>query len=92
MEQNLKKLVAEIFYAALKAVDPYNAVRRYTDKIRSLYQNGRFKKLFVIGFGKAAFTMTKAVEDELMDIIDAGVVITKYGHSMSQESRVRSQK
>lgn len=92
MEQTTrKKLVAEIFYAALKAVDPYNAVKLYTDKIRSVYQNGNFKRLIVISFGKAACTMARAVEDDMADLITAGIVITKYGHSMSQESGVKSQ-
>lgn len=80
MEQNLKKLVAEIFYAALKAVDPYNAVRLYTNKIRSVYQNGNFKRLIVVGFGKAACSMARAVEEELGDLIDTGILITKYGY------------
>ncbi|MDA8214660.1 MAG: glycerate kinase [Nitrospiraceae bacterium] len=89
MEQNLKELVAEIFYAALEAVDPYNAVKLYTDKIRSVYQNGSFKRLIVTGFGKAACSMSKAMEDNLGDLIDTGILITKYGHSMSQESMIR---
>ncbi|MCL4537623.1 MAG: glycerate kinase [Nitrospirae bacterium] len=90
MEQTTRKeLATEIFYAALKAVDPYNAVKLYTDKIRSVYQNGSFKRLIVTGFGKAACSMSKAVEDNLGDLIDTGILITKYGHSMSQESMIR---
>lgn len=91
MEQTIRKrLVTEIFYAALKAVDPYSVVKLYTDEIHSVYQNGRFKRLIVIGFGKAACSMAKAVEDELMDIIDAGVVITKYGHTENTGFGVKS--
>lgn len=90
MEQTTRKeLATEIFYAALKAVDPYNAVKLYTDKIRSVYQNGSFKRLIVTGFGKAACSMSKAMEDNLGDLIDTGILITKYGHSMSQESMIR---
>lgn len=86
MEQTIrKKLITEIFYAALKAVDPYNVVKLYTHKIRSVYQDGSFKRLIVISFGKAACNMAKALEGELMDIIDAGVVITKYGHTTVQQ-------
>jgi hydroxypyruvate reductase/glycerate 2-kinase len=90
MEQTTRKeLATEIFYAALKAVDPYNAVKLYTDKIRSVYQNGSFKRLIVTGFGKAACSMSKAMEDNLGDLIDTGILITKYGHSMSQESMIK---
>jgi hydroxypyruvate reductase/glycerate 2-kinase len=91
MEQNLKKLAAEIFYAALKAVDPYNAVKLFTDKIRSIYQDGNFKRLIVIGFGKAACNMARAMEDNLGDLIDAGAAITKYGHCEGQRSGVKGQ-
>ena len=88
---NSKKLTSEIFYAALKAVDPYSAVKLYTDKIRSAYQDGSFKRLIVTGFGKAACSMSKAMEDNLGDLIDTGILITKYGHSISQGSGVKSQ-
>ncbi len=91
MEQNIKKLVAEIFYAALKAVDPYNAVRLYTNKIRSVYQDGNFKRLIVVGFGKAACTMAKAIEDNLGDLIDTGILITKFGHAIEQQNRTAEQ-
>ena len=86
-----KKLLSEIFYAALEGVDPYNAVKLYADKIRSVYKKGNFDKLIVVGFGKAACSMAKAMEDNLGDLIDTGILITKYGHSMSQESGVKSQ-
>lgn len=85
MEQNLKKIVTEIFYAALNAVNPYNAVKLFTNRIHSIYQQGNFKKLIVVGFGKAAFSMAKALEDDLGVLIDTGIVITKYGHVIEQQ-------
>lgn len=74
------QIVVEIFNAVLRSVDPYKSVKLHTDKIRQSYQNGSFKKLIVVGFGKAACPMIKAVEDELGDLISNGIVITKYGH------------
>ncbi len=74
------ELLIEIFYAGLKAVDPYDAVKLYTDKLLSIYQKGNFKRLILIGFGKASCPMAKAIEDELGDLIVTGIVITKYGH------------
>jgi len=76
-EHTLK--AAEIFYASLRAVDPYESVKLHTDRIRQFHQDNNFKKLIVVGFGKAAVPMVKALEDDLADIIDAGIVITKYG-------------
>ncbi len=78
---NNRKSAHEIFYASLKAVDPYKSVKLHSERIRSLYQNGDFNRLMVIGFGKASYPMAKAMEDYMLDLIDAGILITKYGHS-----------
>lgn len=75
-----KDLVSEIFYAALKAVDPYESAKLYTDKILSTYNTCNCKRILVIGFGKAACQMAKAIEDQLRNLIETGIVITKYGH------------
>lgn len=75
-----KDLVSEIFYAALKAVDPYESVKLYTDRILSTYNACNCKRILVIGFGKAACQMAKAIEDQLRNLIETGIVITKYGH------------
>lgn len=36
--------------------------------------------MLVIGFGKASPAMARAMEDSLGDIIDSGLIVTKYGH------------
>ncbi|MFH1704142.1 MAG: glycerate kinase [Nitrospirota bacterium] len=82
MVSNHKKL-ADMFYAALQAVDPYKSTSLYTDKIRSVFQSGQYKRLIVIGFGKASCPMAKLIEDQLFDSIDSGIIITKYGHCQS---------
>jgi len=71
----------EIFAAALRAADPAKAAWKQGRRIRSLYHNGGYSRLFVIGFGKAAVPMAQAMEETLGDIIEAGTVITKYGHA-----------
>src|SRR4030067_1773587 len=86
---NQKRLVTEIFYAAVKAVDPYEAVRSYKEKILSTYKNSNFKKLFVVGFGKAAYLMAKAIEDDLLVFIDNGIIITKYGHCPDKLQKIQ---
>jgi len=83
-----RKSAAEIFYASLKSVDPYISVKRDAGEIRSAFTNGNFNRLLVAGFGKAACPMAKAIEDGLGDIIDKGIVITKYGHCESGKSEV----
>jgi len=81
-----KKLAADIFYAAIRAVDPYSSVELYSDRIRSAYHSDNFNRLFVIGFGKAVCPMVKAIEDNVADLISKGVAITKYGHGIEQQS------
>ncbi|MDH4232451.1 MAG: glycerate kinase, partial [Nitrospirota bacterium] len=69
-----------LFYSSLKAVDPYEAVRSYTDAINSLFREGKYTQLLVIGFGKASCQMAKALEAHLTVPVSRGMVITKYGH------------
>jgi len=73
--------VREIFASALKAADPSVAVAKQAARIRSMKSAGAYSLLHVIGFGKASISMAQAAEEHLGDIIDEGVVITKYGHA-----------
>jgi len=77
-----RSIIKEIFNKSLLAVDPYKAVASYSDTIRSAYKNGNFRKLLLIGFGKAASLMSKAIEDNLGDLLAGGIIVTKYGHSV----------
>jgi glycerate 2-kinase len=70
-----------IFNAALDSVDPYAAVKDYVDRIRTICREEGLTKIYVIGLGKAAYPMTRALVDTLRDRIAGGVVVTKYGHA-----------
>ncbi|HYA14472.1 MAG TPA: glycerate kinase [Syntrophales bacterium] len=72
--------VSGIFHAALKAVNPYELIKEHIDQIRSIYREGDYRKLYVISFGKAAYSMTKAVADLADDLLTEGIMVTKYGH------------
>ncbi len=76
-----KTIVNEIFIAALKAVNPFFAVKEHADEIRSELISGKFKQFFLIGFGKASYQMARAVEESIdSNLITGGIVITKNGH------------
>ena len=77
----MKKTALDIFRAALDAVDPYDAVRRHTTRIISVYRDGRFTRLYAVSIGKAAFPMMHAAADDLGNRIERGIVLTKYGHA-----------
>ena len=75
-----KEVLREIFQAALRAVDPYKAVNRHREEIFRAYDLNKCERLLLIGFGKAASPMSKAVADSLPDRLSRGIIITKYGH------------
>jgi hydroxypyruvate reductase len=66
-----------IFAAALKASDPAEAVRRH---LPSAEQFDKFRKIWLVGAGKASAGMAAAVEQILGDRISGGVIATKDGH------------
>jgi glycerate 2-kinase len=78
-----REIVIEIFNAALESVDPYKAVLNRAGDIAETYRAGRCEKLYLLSFGKAAFTMARAVMDSIGELVTGGIVITKYGHAGS---------
>lgn len=84
-----KDIAREIFYAALKSADPYEAVKKYAGMIRRIYDEARSGRLVAAGFGKAACSMARALEDDLGDLISNGVIVTKYGHCRETFHKMR---
>jgi hydroxypyruvate reductase len=84
-----------IFREALKAVEPEKAVQHHLRVSGgSLWLDGkgfdlgRFRKILVVGAGKAAAPMARALEHLLGDRITDGAVVVKEGHGLALE-RVR---
>ena len=87
---NLKESAKEIFLQALKAADPYigveNAVSVDEDNIvidGETYPADYYKRVVVVGAGKASARMGQAIEDILGERISDGWINTKYGHAVS---------
>ena len=88
---NINKLKSDaraIFEAGLEAVDPevavHNHLKRSGDTLElngKYYTLSDYENVYVIGMGKAAASMAKAVEDILGDELTAGIVNVKYGHT-----------
>lgn len=77
-----------IMQAALDAVDPYRAVRAHMSIDAGVLRVGenaypldRFRRVLVIGAGKAGAPMARATEDVLGDALAGGLVIVKRGHA-----------
>jgi hydroxypyruvate reductase len=86
--ERLRKDAVSIFEAGVRAVDPENAVKRHlmlkNGVLRvngSRYALSGFENIYVIGMGKAAAPMARAVEDILGDRITAGIINVKHGHT-----------
>lgn len=75
-EAKLRRDALAIFRASLKAADPAGAVARALEAGRY----GRYRRIFVIGAGKASATMARAAERVLGRRIAGGLINTKYGH------------
>jgi glycerate-2-kinase len=78
--KNPRETAEQIFRAALAAADPYRAVKGQSENILTAYREGGFKRIVAIGFGKASPLMASALEDTMGELIEAGIIITKYGH------------
>ncbi len=90
---NLAAAAETLKWAALGAVDPGAALRSHVRLEGSdLLVDGQrhnleaSERVFVIGGGKAAVPMARAVIDILGDRWTRGVVVTKYGHSQGWSS------
>lgn len=96
---NRNKDLAEIFFAGVERVDPYEMIRRRMRMEGSLLRIeedtggieidlDRYDKIFVHGAGKATAKMALAVEELLGDRLTDGVIAVKTGH-IEKLSRVR---
>jgi hydroxypyruvate reductase len=83
-----RQQVWEVLSAALETVDPAAAVRRVMRRDGAIlwvdetaYDLVLYRRVLVIGAGKAGAPMAQAVESMLGDRIAAGVVNVKYGYT-----------
>lgn len=83
MDQELRRDAERIVSASIRAVLPDESVRR---ALRT-FRRGEGKTV-LIAAGKAAWRMAKAATDVLGGV-DAGLVVTKYGHVMGDIPGVR---
>lgn len=80
--------ILPILEAALRAVDPGEALQRSLRRQDNAlvandtrYTLDRFRRVFVIGFGKAAAPMGQAAAEILGERLTSGLLVTKVGHS-----------
>jgi hydroxypyruvate reductase len=83
----LRRAARQIMDAAIRAVDPQEAIHRHLlRKGDQLYVGAEMinlpgtRRIVVVGCGKAGAPMAAAIEEILGDRVTGGVVVTKYGH------------
>ncbi len=75
-----RKILERVFWAGVRAVIPYETVRKALEALRDNAWQER--PVYLIAFGKAACQMALAAEETLgTEQITKGIAITKYGHS-----------
>lgn len=86
MTGNMRNDAYLIMSEAISAVDPsscvYRAVKKEDDTIvinSTSYELSKYERIFAIAFGKAATSMSKAIEDILGDSLTSGIAVTKHG-------------
>lgn len=82
-----RRRVLAVLDAALAAVDPHAAVLNHVQVAGAtltagglVYDLARYRRIFVLGAGKAGAPMARAVEALLGDRVQAGLVVVKHGH------------
>jgi len=78
--------IIKIFQAGLSSVDPYRVVTSHADNISSLYRIRKYRRFYVISFGKASVPMAQALIDNFGKTITGGIVITPYGQNTKTEA------
>ncbi|MDY6968360.1 MAG: glycerate kinase [Spirochaetota bacterium] len=86
--------IKAIYSEAINAVNPNVAVKKHIkleDDSLILYSEGKrrlefriedYKRIFVVGAGKATAPMAKAIEDILGERITYGSIVVKYGYTL----------
>ena len=92
MKSPSRQHALEIFQAALKAADPAEAIARHVHLKDGMLTAGsktylldRYKKIIVVGAGKATAIMAQAIEKLLGDRVTTGLINVKYGHTVPLE-------
>ncbi|MEM2153990.1 MAG: glycerate kinase [Nitrososphaeria archaeon] len=83
-----KAIVLDIIEAGLEAANPYSSVLNTLSALSE--EIGRFKKVIVIGFGKASYRMALACEKVLDErISDGAIIVPKGSIKFSELKKIR---
>ncbi len=81
MIKKIRNDAKQIFLEGVRAVNPYGAVFRAIEELIKDIVYKDFKRIYIVGAGKATAPMAKAVEDAFDGRIKKGIINVKYGFS-----------
>jgi hydroxypyruvate reductase len=88
MKDNVKDTCLAVFRAGLEAVDPYEATKRALrlsgEELlvgERCYRLKDFKRIVVVGAGKAGAPMAQAVEEVVGERLEGGLIVVKYDYT-----------
>lgn len=93
----MKTMAKVLFSKAVSAVDPSHRLKdmvriekgrlliKTVEDSEKVFHLDAFKKIFLIGTGKASASMAQAIERIFGDRITKGIITTKYGHILPLE-------
>lgn len=87
-----RETLKNIFMAGVNRANPYKILKNNVNLKNSTltidtptnqynFDLSKYKKIFIIGAGKATATMAKAIEEIFKNKIDKGFISVKYGHT-----------
>jgi len=91
----MKDIAKKVFLRAIEAVDPSKRLKetvriekdrlsiRVNENLEKVFDVDTFKRIFLIGTGKASASMAQAIEEIFGNRITKGIITTKYGHLLS---------
>ena len=89
MTENLRQQAQEIFHAALRSVNPEEAILNHVTVTEGALTVGErafplkdYNRIFVVGAGKADAPMAQALERLLGQHITDGIIVVKDGHGL----------
>lgn len=99
VHMEMRQKATAILQKAIEAVDPGSAIRNCCNISKSIlrikeqrFNLARFSRVFIIGGGKAAASMARAMENILRDHLTDGAVTVKYDHTLPSSKKEKNEK
>lgn len=95
-DQEVRKVCIDILEYVLDSIDPCKKIRdniKFKNESLLIFGNSldikNFENIYVLGAGKASYSMAKEVESIIPELIEEGLVVTKYGYKKDSLKKIK---